>query len=190
MILNFEMLARHVHGYCMMTSHFCGFLQHVRCARALVFVNFFTAAFAVAIIRRFDSLGRTQAYPIIRRFDSLGRTQAYHTPSPPPTIRRCIAMRKRAVERRKFSQDGVKLIRPHRRVTSWEQTALLSLRKSSRILQYCQTVTSQTRNHSFSSISTHYQFSPNLGPWQASNWANACLTRRQILQITFKRNTT
>jgi len=41
-----------------------GFLQHVRCARALVFVNFFTAAFAVAIIRRFDSLGRTQAYPI------------------------------------------------------------------------------------------------------------------------------
>ena len=76
-------------------------------ARARAFVNFSTAAFAVAIIRRFDSLGRTQAYPIIRRFDSLGRTQAYHTPSPPPTIRRCIAMRERAVERRKFSQDGV-----------------------------------------------------------------------------------
>ena len=44
---------------------------------------------------------------------------------------------------------SIKLIRPHRRVTSWEQTALLSLRKLRRILQYCQTVTSQTHNHSF-----------------------------------------
>jgi hypothetical protein len=30
-----------------------------------------------------------------------------HTLSPPPTMRRCIAMRKWAVERRKFLQDGV-----------------------------------------------------------------------------------
>jgi len=85
---------------------------------------------------------------------------------------------------------SIQLIRPHRRVTSWEQTALLSLRKLRRILQYCQTVTSQTHNHSFSDISTHDQFSLDLGPWQESNWANTCLTRRQILQITFKRNTT